>query len=208
MTKYAAVVAVLICSVVTLPEPAEGALRKGYLRLGFDSTFLRFGLTNYNPDEVDDSSITAITVGAAMPNTGVVFGYTPLNGLVVGARLNVGIAGSDQYFAEDHYLSWSITPYLEYVFKKEVVRPFLAVQLGAEGVAHYQADDTWWWGFNFSGGAGIHFFLHQNVSIDVALLPGFTVGTGEMAIPGQTDVAKFKHWRFTVAIPIGVSGWF
>jgi len=208
MTKYATIASVVICSIALHSEPAHGALRKGYLRLGFDSTFLRFGLANYNPAESSDTTITAITAGAAMPNTGVVFGYSVLGGLVLGARLNVGIAGSDQYFAEDHFVSWSVYPYLEYVFLKEIVRPFLTVQIGAEGLVHYQADDTWWWGFNFGGGFGIHFFLHQNVSIDVALMPGFTIGTGEMASPGQAQVTEFKHWRFTVAIPVGVSGWF
>lgn len=208
MRRYTAVIAILICSVLALPGPAKAALRKGYLRLGFDSTLFRFGLSNYNPGQGDDDNITSVTVGAAMPNTGAVVGYTVTNGLVIGARVNVGIAGSDAYFVKDHYVSWALNPYLEYVFLREIVRPFLSVQLGAEGLVSYQSDDTWWWGFNFAGGGGVHFFLHQNVSVDLALYPGFSIGNGEMGAPPPAKATKFKHWRFTVAIPLGVSGWF
>lgn len=202
MTKSVCAAFVLACALLSLPQEGNASLRKGYLRLGFDSTFFRFGVTNYAPKNLEDDYKTAFNLGAGMPNTGIIIGYSALNGFVLGARLNLGLASADDYFDDDHFLAWAAAPFMEYIFLKGVIRPFLTASVGVNGVASYQSDDTWWWGFTFSGGGGIHFFAHQNVSIDLSLLPGFTLGSG------KADGLEFKHWRFTVAVPLGISGWF
>ena len=170
--------------------------------MGLDSTLFRYSLVNEEVDGGAESDFDSVSFGAGIPNAGLNFGGTVLNGLVLGGRVNVGRYGQDQLLEDYSLVIWSVLPYLEYVFLDGVFRPFVTVIAGVEGVADYLNDDTWWWGFNVSGGGGFHFFVHQHISIDFSLLAGFVIGSGER------NNQDFQHRRFTMSCLFGVSGWF
>lgn len=201
MTKRFSIGAVFFVCLL-FAQDGHGYVRKGLYRLGFDSNVFRFGLVNIAYENTQDDSLRSFTAGAGMANTGLVLGMTVKNGLLLGARLNIGLAGQGELLSDEHYFSWGVSPFLEYVFLDRVVRPFLSVALGAQGASSYADDDSLWWGFRFGGGGGVHFFLHQSVSVDLALDLGYALGRGR-----QFD-ADFKHWQLSTSVLLGTSGWF
>ncbi len=202
MLKRLFIGAVLFGCLTLATQEGHGYVRKGLYRLGFDSSVFRFGLVNLSFENAKDDSLRAFTVGAGMASTGLLLGVTVKNGLVLGARLNFGLSGQEELLSDEHYFSWGVSPFLEYVFLDRVVRPFLSVALGAQGASSYADDDSLWWGFRFGGGGGIHFFMHQSVSVDLALDVGYTLGKGR-----QFD-ADFQHWQLSTSVLLGTSGWF
>ena len=197
----------LVVGCFLVPITGRASLQKGLFKFGFDSTLFRFGLVNYDPHGPDEKDFDNISFGIGIPNGGLIFGYCVVNGLVLGARVSVGLQGYDDYIRDEQVVIWSAMPFLEYIFLRRVFRPFFMVTLGMEGVNAYRHDDTWWWAFKAAGGGGAHIFAHPRVSIDFTLLAGFAIGHGEnVGLPNPGP--KYEHWRFMAECLLGVSGWF
>ncbi|MCP4707099.1 MAG: hypothetical protein GY869_00620, partial [Planctomycetes bacterium] len=156
-------------------------------------------------DDVGEDDFSVPTVGVGMASAGIGFGYTVIDKLVIGGRLTLGMDGYDEYHFDDWGFVWSVLPFAEYVFLSGLVRPFVMGTLGFEGRNDDFGRDRWWWGFTFGRGGGIHFFLQDNISLDLIGMFLFTVGTGERDFGRDED---FTHWRFRLSVLVGISGWF
>jgi hypothetical protein len=194
-----------LCALIFCPPATEASLRTGTFRLGLDSTLFRFSYIEYQKAGESDNDFYDTSLGLGVSNPGLNIGTTILDGLVLGGRISVGRIGQDQFLNSGQYINWSALPYFEYVFSEGVLRPYIALQFGAEGVAKYPNDDTSWWSFDIQAGGGLHFFAYQYISIDLGLLAGFAVGTG--VVSDTVNSTEFRHWRFTASCLLGVSGW-
>jgi len=192
----------LFFSLVSVSTPSEAYLRKGLFRLGLESTLFRFSVGDYDFKNGPAHDVENIAFGVGVPKAGLHLAGTVVNGLVFGGRITIGMTSEDQLFEDDQYFTWSVLPYLEYVFLRRVFRPFVTVMAGVEGIARYPQDDTWWWGFEAAGGGGFHFFVFQNLSIDLTFLAGGIFGGG------REQNVEFQHWRFFTSMLFGISGWF
>ncbi len=189
-----------------MPWHVSAQTRAGLFKVSLDSTVFAFGVGEVDWEDGPERDYDAPTVGFGLSSAGIGFGYTVIDKLVIGGRLTLGMEGRDEYLGDDWWFIWSVLPFAEYVFLDGLVRPFVMGTLGFEGKSDdFDDNDTWWWGFTFGPGGGIHFFVHDNVSLDLIGMFLFTVGTGEDGRPRDDD---FKHWRFRLSVLAGISGWF
>ncbi|MCP4606610.1 MAG: hypothetical protein GY847_39890 [Proteobacteria bacterium] len=198
----------VVAGILMVPIQSRAVTRAGLFKISLDSKLFGFCVGERDFDDGGDPDFESPTVGIGLSSAGIGFGYTVINGLVIGARVTTGLEGLDVYHIDDEVFIWSVLPYAEYIFLSGLVRPFVMGTLGFEGMRTDDfGNDTWWWGFTFGGGGGVHFFVVENVSIDATLLATFTVGTGEQDNNRGPD-EDFSHWHFKFSTLAGMSAWF
>ena len=133
------------------------------------------------------------------------FSYAVINKLFIGVRL--GIAFEHWGDPDASIFSLAVLPYLEYVFLNGVVRPFVSGTFGLETWIQGEGGDYHTIGALIAGGGGAHFYIGQNLSIDLTGLLGVYMGGGELdGEPSSSD--NFFDVAFRLAILFGLSGWF
>ena len=216
MSKKPLSVIITIAILVAFSSVATAQTRAGLVKIHLDTSLFGFGVgeEDYDDDNINDRDYDQITVGLGTPSAGIGGGYTVIDGLVVGGKVAVALDGWDKYHFDSGGFTWSIMPYVEYIWLAGIFRPFVIGTLGFEG---FFIDDNviatnqkkHWWNFTFGGGGGAHFFLYDRISLDATLLFTFGVGTGEreISLVNRTVTDDFTHWRFLFMTLIGISVW-
>lgn len=215
MLKRQFPVIISIAILAAFSSVAAAQTRAGLVKIHLDTSLFGFGV---GEEDYDNSNLERdydqITVGLGTPSAGIGGGYTIIDGLVVGGKVTLALDGWDKYHYDSGGFTWSVMPYVEYIWLAGIFRPFVMGTLGFEGFVLNDDDtidqDKNWWNFTFGAGGGAHFFLYDRISLDATLLFTFGVGTGERetaTIGGNRVTADFSHWRFLFMTLIGISVW-
>lgn len=205
-TIYFLFTAVLLCALA--PSRANAQTQAGQFRVSLDTELLGFGKGEIDPDgRNNDIDYDAVTFGLGMAGTGIGFGYTVIDNLLIGGRLSLGLEGLDRYQIDGDGFIWSVMFYAEYIFLPGMFRPFVTATLGFGGIKTDDLIDCWWWSMTGGIGGGLHIFLIPNVSLDATLLIKMGGGTGEFENNVINDI-DYKHWLFSFDLALGVSAWF
>jgi hypothetical protein len=194
---------------VPLTSKATAGTASGLFRIHLDTTVFRVGIGEIDPDDSPANDYDGFTGGIGLESAGIGFGYTVINGLVIGGKLSFGADGFDKYHSDVTGFRWSIMPYVEYIFLDGLLRPFVIGIFGFQGRNNLpQTDDYWDWAFTFSAGGGLHIFVFNNLSFDGTMLFGFDVGAGEYEFGTPRGDVHFNHWKFKLDLLLGMSVWF
>lgn len=153
------------------------------------------------------------------------YGYGIRERLIIGARLGVGwqqFSSPDRDKFARRTLAYNLTPYVEIVFRPGFkVRPFLGARVGVGGssftdVTGDLTTSTSTIGPVFGASAGLHGFVTERVSLDLALSFDYalayarnkTSGTDamNMNVDQKTDFARSARLP-NVALVVGMSIW-
>jgi hypothetical protein len=233
----------LVAAAATLLSKNASAQDAQKMRLQLDTELFFIDIAKYDGQGDSDTTVedTIIGIGPGssffgafyygyavpQPMLGLGLGYTALENLAVGARLDLGFANHKIKIDDNEdpmkyrVLSYGFMPYLEIAFLHGSVRPFVGPTLGLEGMYGRMEYDPSTKGttkmnlFVFGGTFGLRIMLSESASFDLSGLVTYGLGKSKGESENQdsqgvttTDTSEADISRFEGAIKCGVSAWF
>lgn len=198
------VIGVLACGV--LSSSTAEAVAPAKFRLALDSTLFRFTTGHRAYDSPNPRrDFQHAEGGLGLPSWGLIFGGAVTPSIVLGVRAHAAASG-DADFGNDIAFKYGGDFLFEYIFLRNIVRPFFMFQAGIEGYLNSPDNDRdpndWWLGFGGDAGGGLHLVASRRLSFDFTALAGARGGPG-----GERNGNSFTHFRFSTAVLFGISGW-
>ncbi|MCP4605070.1 MAG: hypothetical protein GY847_31860 [Proteobacteria bacterium] len=226
-----------IILVGSIAQIASAQTKASRFRMNLDTTLFSFGrytseaeLSDEEPDELDAESTeyTSTSIGfgdgigsSSVPMFGLGLGFVATENWTIGAKLQLGggaynyeLAGFSSAEIEMRTFAYAALPYVEYKFLTGPIQPFILATLGYRGYTGWSKENedqkTFNHLFEFGGAVGTHFFVGDNVSVDVSILACGDVGKtkSKMELPGEIEDLETSIRGFKLAAIVGLSGWF